>query len=183
MSFLLGLGLSSRQELNEPAVAITLVLSAYRHDNGFHSPSFYKESIPMEVVQVSSDVVVTTRRSLDAHKISGPDELHPKILKILAPFLAKSLAYLFNLSLAPGQVPYDWRTATVCTIFKKSRREIPGNCRPFAPVLRSSEAISKSQQGSLPKKSCLIDLLVVEEKVTLITDSGDTVDVVFLDFS
>ncbi len=89
---------------------------------GFPLASFYKESIPMEGVQVSSDIVETILRSLDEHKSSGPDELHPKILKILAPFIAKPLAHLFNLSLATGQVPNDWRTATVCPIFKKGSR-------------------------------------------------------------
>ncbi len=69
--------------------------TAHRHDNGFHSPPFYKESIPLEAVQVSSDVVETILRSLDEHKSSGPDKLHPKILKILAPFIAKPLAHLF----------------------------------------------------------------------------------------
>ncbi len=81
----------------------------------------------MEVVQVSSGVVETILRSIDEHKSSGPDELHPKILKILALFNAKPLAHPFNLSLATRQVPNDWRTATVCPIFKKGSREIPGN--------------------------------------------------------
>ncbi len=147
--------------------------TAFRHGNGFHSPPFYKESIPMEAVHVSSDVVETILRSLDEHKSSGPDELHPKILKILTPFIAKPLAHLCNLSLATGQVPNDWRTAKFCPIFKKGSREISGNYRPVSLTsivckmlesilkqsimhhLQRTEAISKSQHGFLPKKSCL----------------------------
>ncbi len=49
--------------------------------------------------------------------------------------------------------------------------------------LQRTEAISKSQHGFLPKKLCLTNLLAMEEKVTKIMDSGDTVDLVFLDFS
>ncbi len=161
---------------------------------------FIKKSIPMEVVQVSSDEVKTILRSLDQHKSSGPDELHPKILKILASFIAKPMAHLFNLSLASGQVPNDWRTATVCPIFKKGSREIPGNYRPVSftsivckilePILKQSsmhhlqriEAISKSQDGFLPKKSWPPNLLAMEEKVTQIMDSGNTGELVFPNF-
>ncbi len=35
----------------------------------------------------------------------------------------------------------------------------------------------------MPKKSCLTNLLAMEEKVTKIMQRGDTVDLVFLDFS
>ncbi len=121
---------------------------------------------------------------VDEHKSSGPNELHPKILKILAPFIAKPLAHLFNLSLVTGKVPNVWRTATVCPIFKKGSREIPGNYRPVSLTsfvckmlesilkqsimhhLQRTEAIPKSQHGFLPKKSCLTNLLAMEEKVT-----------------
>ncbi len=44
---------------------------------------FSQISIPMEVVQVSGDVVETVLRAFDEHKSSGSDGLHPKILKIL----------------------------------------------------------------------------------------------------
>ncbi len=49
--------------------------------------------------------------------------------------------------------------------------------------LQRTETISQSQHGFLPEKSCLTNLLAMEEKITRIMDSGDTVDLVFLDLS
>ncbi len=49
--------------------------------------------------------------------------------------------------------------------------------------LQTKEAISKSQHDFLTKKSYLKNLLTMEEKVTKIMDSGDTVDLGFLDFA
>ncbi len=136
-------------------------------------------------MQVSSDVVEAILCSLDEHKSTGPDELYPKILKILARFIAKPLAHLFDLSLATGQVPNDWRTATVCPIFKKGSREIQGDyhpvsltsivCKMLESILKQSimhhlqrtEAILNSQHGYLPKKSCLTNLLAMEKKNSL----------------
>ncbi len=71
----------------------------------------------MESVQLSNVAVENILLSLNEHKSPGPDGLPPKILKILAPFIAEPLAHLFNLSLATGQVPNGWRTAPVCLIF------------------------------------------------------------------
>ncbi len=45
-----------------------------------------------------------------------------------------------------------------------------------------AEALSKPQHEYIPKNSCLTNLLTVEDKVTTIMDSGDTVDLVILDF-
>ncbi len=59
----------------------------------------------MEAVQVSSDVVETILRSLDEHKSSGPDELHPKILKF-SPRLLRSRWPIFLICLwLLGQYP------------------------------------------------------------------------------
>ncbi len=140
----------------------------------------------MESVQISSVAVENILLSLDEHKSPDADRIHPKISRILAPFIAEPLARLFNLSLATGQMPNDCRTPAVCPIFKKGSRKIPGNCRPvgLTPIacktfeaiskqsimchLQRTEALSQSQHNFLPKKSCLTSLLTIEEKVTTI---------------
>ncbi len=43
----------------------------------------------MEAVQISNVAVENILLSLNEHKSPGPDGLHPKILKILAPFIAE----------------------------------------------------------------------------------------------
>ncbi len=44
-------------------------------------------------------------------------------------------------------------------------------------------SISTHQHGFMPRRSCLTNLIVAEELITGITDQGEPVDVVYLDFS
>ncbi len=96
--------------------------TAYRPDNGSHPPPIYKESIPMESVQISNAAVKKILPSLNQHKSPGRHGLHPTVLKILAPFVAEPFAHLFNLSLSTGQVKFLEITVSlnliVCEILK-----------------------------------------------------------------
>ncbi len=73
----------------------------------------------MPLMMFTFNIVARHLVSLNPYKAAGPDGLHPKVLRTLAPFIAEPLAELFNLSLLPADVPEDWRTATICPIFKK----------------------------------------------------------------
>ncbi len=71
--------------------------------------------------------------TLETSKIPGPNQLHPKLLKWLATFLAKPVGRpLFNNSLATVVVPGDWKTAEICPIFKKGDTEDVANYRPVS---------------------------------------------------
>jgi len=48
--------------------------------------------------------------------------------------------------------------------------------------LEKHELIRESQHGFVKKKSCLSNLLVFMEEVTSYLDSGNPVDVIYLDF-
>ncbi len=61
--------------------------------------------------------------TLDTAKGSGPDDVHPVMLQILADFLAEPITALYNKSLQSGQVPKDCRKAITCPIFKKGDPE------------------------------------------------------------
>ncbi|KFQ94453.1 hypothetical protein Y956_06121, partial [Nipponia nippon] len=57
-------------------------------------------------------------RHLNIHKSTGPDEMHPRALRELADVVAKHLSMIFEKQFAP--------------IFKKGRKEDPGNYRPVS---------------------------------------------------
>ncbi len=139
--------------------------------------------------------------SLNTHKGAGPDDVHPAILRVLAHFIDQPLTDLVNLSQRTASIPDDWRSATVCPIFKKGDREDAGNYRPVSltsivckimeSILKTSmmnhliqtAAISDAQHGFVPRRPCLPDLLLTEQWVMELIDDGETVDMVLLDFA
>ena len=57
----------------------------------------------------------------------GLDEIHPRVLRELEEVIAKPLSIIYQCSLLTGEVPEDWRLASVTPIYKKGCREDPGN--------------------------------------------------------
>ncbi|KAK4815890.1 hypothetical protein QYF61_009941 [Mycteria americana] len=138
---------------------------------------------------------------LDTHKSMGHDEIHPRVLKELAEVLTKPLSIIYQQSWLTGEVPADWRLANVMPIFKKGRKEDPGNYRPLSLTsvpgklmeqiilsaitghVEDNQGIKPSQHGFRKGRSCLTNLISFYDKVTHLVDEGKAVDVVYLDFS
>ncbi|CAM4518703.1 unnamed protein product [Lepidochelys kempii] len=103
--------------------------------------------------------------------------------------------------MAIGEVPDDWKKANVMPIFKKGKKEDPGNYRPVSltsgpgkimeQVLKESilkhleerKVIRNSQHGFTKGKSCLTNLIAFYDEITGPVDEGKAVGVLFLDFS
>ena len=83
-------------------------------------------------IKIIVDGVTKLLTNLNQHKAMGPDGLHPKVLKQLAPSIAPSLQLIFQKSLNTGEVPADWKEANVSPIFKKGERYHPANYRPVS---------------------------------------------------
>jgi len=62
----------------------------------------------------------------------GPDWIHPRVLRELAEELAKPGSIICQQSWLTGEVPDDWRIASVTPIYKKGWKEDPGNYRPVS---------------------------------------------------
>ncbi|CAM4585244.1 unnamed protein product [Lepidochelys kempii] len=150
---------------------------------------------------VEKEVVRDYLEKLDVHKSMGPDELHPRVLKELAAVIAEPLAIIFENSWRTGEVPDDWKKANEVPIFKKGKKEDPGNYRPVSltsvpgkimdQVLKESilkhlherKVIRNSQHGFTKGRSCLTNLITFYDEITGSVDEGKAVDVLFLDFS
>ena len=69
---------------------------------------------------------------LNAHKSKGPNGMHPRVLGELADLIAEPLSIIFGRFWRTGEVPEDWRKASVTPAFKKGKKEDPGNYRPVS---------------------------------------------------
>ncbi|GAB0193288.1 mitochondrial enolase superfamily member 1 [Grus japonensis] len=99
------------------------------------------------------------------------------------------------------KVPDDWRLANVMPIYKKGRKEDPGNYRPVSLTLvpgkimerfilsaltrqvQDNQGIRPSQHGFMKGRSCLTNLISFCDQVTHLVDEGKAVNVIYLDFS
>ncbi|XP_076031177.1 uncharacterized protein LOC143019425 [Oratosquilla oratoria] len=80
-------------------------------------------------ISIYRERVLTKLQALLVDESPDPDSVHPKILKELAEILATSLCILYNASLKHGEVPKQWKLATVTPIFKKGDKSNLANYR------------------------------------------------------
>ncbi|GAB0206526.1 hypothetical protein GRJ2_003118200 [Grus japonensis] len=128
-----------------------------------------KEDLPL----VEEDRVREHLGKLDIHKSMGPDGMHPRVLRELADVIARPLSIIFERSWRTGEVPEDWRKANVTLVFKKGKKEDPGNYRPVSLTsipgkvmeqlilgvinkhVEEKKVIGSGQHGFTKGKSCL----------------------------
>lgn len=152
-------------------------------------------------ITVTEAEVLQKLQLLNVNKSMGADEIHGKLLHEVREELTKPLTHLFNLSLSQGIVPQDWRDANVIPLHKKGNRQQPENYRPVSLTsivgklienmvkfrvvshLEKYKLIRDSQHGFLNGRSCLTNILDFLESATSELDSGNPVDIVYLDFS
>jgi len=123
------------------------------------------------------------------------------VLRELADVIAEPLSIIFERSWRTGEVPEEWRKANVSPVFKKGKKEDPGNYRPVSltsipgkmmeqcileVIIKQGEekkVIRSSQHGFTKGKSCLTNVIAFYDGTTGWVDEVRTVDVVYLNFS
>jgi len=132
-----------------------------------------KDDFPL----VKEDCVRDHLSNLDTHKSMGLNGMHPGVLRELADVIAEPLSISFERSWRTGEVPEDWRKASVTPVFKKGKKEDPGNYRlvsltsipgkvmeqlileAIIKQVEEKKVIRSSQHGFIKGKSCLTNLM------------------------
>lgn len=69
---------------------------------------------------------------LNTHKSMGPHGTCPQVLRKLTKVIAKPFSSVFVRSWRTGEMPEDCKIACVTLVFKKGKKEEPGNYRPVS---------------------------------------------------
>ena len=122
------------------------------------------------------------------------------MLRELADIICFPLSDIFRKSFRSGQLPDEWKQASICPIFKKGNASDPANYRPVNLTcialkvmetiiknrltwhLTSHDLLNTGQHGFRHGRSCLTNLLTAREDWCAWVNAGLQVDVVFVDF-
>jgi len=94
-----------------------------------------REGVQNKPPIIQEEVVSDLQCHMDTYKSVGPGGIHQRVLRELAEELAKTLSIIYQQSWLTGKVPDDWRIANVTSVYKKGRKEDPGNYTPVSLTL------------------------------------------------
>ena len=147
---------------------------------------------------ITKEVVADELSNLATDKAPGIDDIHPRLLKEGASFIAAPLTHMFNVSLQTARNPSDWKKSRVTPIFKSGDKTDPGNYRPISitssvmkileklldkqvrQYLKDNNILSKCQSGFRPLHSTNTAVIDLNDYLLKNIDEGFLTGAIYL---
>ena len=112
-------------------------------DSNIPVPELQQSNTSLSSIELNTEEVQSTLKSLVTGKACGPDQINNRILKEPAVELAPVLTDLFNTSLLHCTVPDIWKKANVSPVHKKDDKSSVDNYRPISLLSSVGKTMEK----------------------------------------
>jgi len=85
---------------------------------------------------------------MDDCKATGLDMIGPRLLKVAAPAIVESIAFICNESIRSNKFPQTWKTAKVTPLHKAGTKDDVNNYRPISILPCLSKLLEKHVHDS-----------------------------------
>ena len=152
-------------------------------------------------IEFTEENIIEAISELDPYAATPDGDIPAKILCNCKESLAKPIWMMWKKSFGLGKIPPSLKMQYITPIFKKGNRTEAGNYRPvsvtshlikiFERVIRNSlvvfleenNVLTSNQHGFRKKRSCLTQLLGHVDNILKSLNSGNEVDVIYLDYA
>ena len=142
----------------------------------------------LQTIEITLTVVRKKLHDLNPNKSPGHDQRHPYFLKELADCICIPLSIFYNKSLKEG-AHKSWTKAIITAIYKKGLKSETGNVMEsiirdtIVAHLMKHGILWNDQQGFVPERNCITQLLICIEDWTNMVENGESFDIIYTDFS
>ena len=175
--------------------------SVFTEDDGISINVNAKTDVLMDDINVTDTQVLNALKQLEPKTSMSPDGIPAIVLKNTGHSIVNFLRKFFQLTLSTGNVPKQWKIASVIPVHKRGAKDKATNHRPVSltsPTCRlleyiikedilehlfSHNLISSRQQGFLPKRGTSTQLLQTLNAWTRSFDEKEAVEIIYTDFS
>lgn len=177
------------------------VNQTYLNDTDKRLPTINESNNLIENIHITPKDIEDILLSLNTSKASGPDYIHPLLLKKSADILCYPLCNYFNLLLENSKFPSSWKLANVTPVHKKDDASNICNYRPISLLsilgkvfercvykylnnyLIEYNLITDFQSGFRQGDSAVNQLLHISNDIGKALDQGKEIRAVFCDIS
>ena len=152
-------------------------------------------------IEITDFDIVKAIQRMNAGSSPGIDDVFPKFINNVAPYIIKPLRKIFRASLEEGRVPDDWVTSIIIPVYKKNKK--PSMCASYRPInltccvskiferiiyqkligyLWENNLISPSQHGFLSKRSTMTNLLACTFDWVTYFNNRQACDIIYIDY-